>query len=159
MWVGPGPSAQLEIDLLQQFNITGVVAPHEPPCGGLALHTALPQMEAGMGKLSADLEIGPEVVKPIGDERKLVARDLEGVDRLIRTWRLKAVFDKTRVGFLEVEFVAVVGDDDIGLVKEPPQVFDQTGVVLAIFLLIVREGYRSYALVALPLVGGAENIP
>ena len=81
-------------------------------------------MKACMGKLPAKSEIGAEVVKSVGDEGELGAGNFEGIDGLIRGRGTKAMLDKPSVGFLDVESVAVMANNNIGFIKQSMEIAD-----------------------------------
>jgi len=71
------------------------------------------------------------------------------------------MFDKPCIGFADIEAVAVVGNDDISLVKNPMEVFDQIAVIILALVEagIVGERLGRNAPLALPLVRKAEHVP
>lgn len=67
---------------------------------------------------------------------------------------------KPGVSFLHVE-IDIVGDDNIGFVKELPEVFYDASVVKLVFsiLRIVREGSGEDLFFVGPFAGEREHVP
>src|SRR5262245_22968393 len=153
--IGGRPGTEPEKDPLKQVHVPDVVPLHQRPGSWIASHAAEPEDGPGMGELPAELEVATEVVQPVTVELEMFLRDLECVDRSIRAWRPHVVCNETGVCLPDVESIAVVGNDDVGLVEELPQVPHKGLVVLWILLVsgIVRQGADLGPLLAQPLVG------
>lgn len=68
---------------------------------------------------------------------------------------------KARVGFFDIEFIAIVSNDNVRLVIEIPEIAHKHSVVLPIPLEtgVVGEGSRVHLLFAIPFERKAENVP
>ena len=90
----------------------------------IAGHTPFPQVEACVREFSADLQICAKVVQLVREKAEMPSRNLQRVDCFIGGWRFEPVEDESRVRLLDVERIAIMGNDDIGLVEEIPKLLD-----------------------------------
>lgn len=78
---------KLHVDIPCKVNVLDVVLGHHLESGRITVHTLFPELEARVLDLAANTEGVTKVVKTVAVERKVLASNLEGVDRAVRLRR------------------------------------------------------------------------
>ncbi len=156
------PATQFEVHLLEEHHILLVVGDHLAPRHRISGHAVEPQLKPlVMLNLAPEAEVPAELVKRVTPEEEVPLCDLLRVDHFVRRRGPHPMRDETRVGFADIEAPRVVGDDDIGLVEEFPELSNKRSVIEFVLRKRREIGELVYVdgLFILPLVREAQNVP
>jgi hypothetical protein len=128
--------AKFFVNTLKQHHVAPIVPLHFHPSPLITGHDTFPQVKAGSRNFLADAEKLSEIIELIALEHEKPASGFKGVYGFVVGGGSKAGFDKARVGLANVKPITVMGNQDIGLIKEPVKVFDKPGVVLEVLTVV-----------------------
>lgn len=152
-----GPGFDILVERTKEGDIVRVVPPHFVPAFPISPHTAKPKMLTCMWEFPADTQKGTRVIKLVGIELEVFAQYLEGIDRPKWSRWFKLMVDKSGIGLLEVEGVAIMRDGNVAGANELVKLFDEELIVLEAFF-VSREIWKradDYLAFASPAIGEA----
>lgn|SRR3990167_1827853 len=135
MWVLLHPRPDEVVGGVEKADIMDVVALHHGPCAGNAVDAVLPELESLVGKFGPKSVSSCESIKTVAVFSKVGSQLLKGVHHLEGGWRGEAVEEKSGADFTQVKAFCVVGDNNIGLVEEGPQISGKKLVICKCALL------------------------
>jgi len=152
-----GPWLDVVIERIKKHYIMGIITAHLGPGLTIPPHATEPQVLPGVWKLSPYAQESASGVKLIGIQAELFPQDFKRVDGSVRRWRFKLVINESRVGFFEVEGVAIVSNSDITRTEELMKFFDELPIILEISSVSgeVGESPDNCLVLTLPAIGEA----
>ncbi len=115
-----GPRFQAFVDPLEQEDVLSVIARHVVPSALSALHAAEPEVFTRIGELTSNAEDGTKIVQFVTVKLKEFACSDKRVIGLEWAAWTKLVEEEPGEALLYIECY-VVGDDDIGPIKDVPK--------------------------------------
>lgn len=150
-----GPWANVLIEGRKKGHVMSIIPAHLGPGFSVSVHTSKPEMFAGMWELPANTKESASGVKLIAIKLEMLSEDFEGIDLFVRRWGFKLMVDKPRVGFFDIEGVAIVSDRNITRGDQLMEILYEQPVILEAILVsrVVRQCLNSDASFIGPSVG------